>query len=102
MNGSDWTNRTSRTRLTPSVNTNRLWLGMRTTLCTVASVPTCVQVGRLGRVQARIKLRRDNDRPLLAQRFDQLDRAFPAYRQRQHRVGKQNRVPHRQAPESCA
>ncbi len=48
MNGSDWTNRSSRTRLTPSVNTNRLWLGMRTTLCTVASVPTVCRSAGLG------------------------------------------------------
>ncbi len=55
-----------------------------------------VQIGRLGRVQARIQLRRNHDRPLLAQRLDQLDGALPAHRQRQHRVGKQNSVPDRQ------
>ncbi len=48
MKGSDWTKRTSRTRLTPSVNTNRLWLGMRTTLCTVARVPTVCRSSGLG------------------------------------------------------
>ena len=96
MNGSDWIKRTSRTRLTPSVKTKRLWLGMRTTLCTVARVPTvCRSVG-FGRVQARIQLRGDHNRPLLAQRFNQLDGAFPADRQRQHGVGKQNRVANRQ------
>ena len=48
MNGSDWIKRTSRTRLTPSVNTKRLWLGMRTTLCTVARVPTLCRSAGLG------------------------------------------------------
>ena len=34
--------------LTPSVKTNRLWLGMRTTLCTVARVPTACRSPGLG------------------------------------------------------
>src|ERR1035437_3555887 len=38
--------RISRTRSTPSVNTKRLWFGIRTTLCTVANVPTvCISSG---------------------------------------------------------
>jgi len=40
MNGSNWLNSPSRTRCVPSVKTNRLWLGILTTLWTVASVPT--------------------------------------------------------------
>ncbi len=39
INGVIWANSPSRTRSLPSVNTNRLWLGIFTTLCTVARVP---------------------------------------------------------------
>ena len=55
-----------------------------------------VQVGRLRRILARIALRHHQDRLLLAQRLDQLDRALPAHRQRQNRMGKQHGVPYRQ------
>ncbi len=39
MNGVVCANSPSRTRSLPSVNTNRLWFGIFTTLCTVARVP---------------------------------------------------------------
>ena len=48
MKGSVCVKRTSRTRSVPSVKTKRLWLGMRTTLCTVASVPTTCRSAGLG------------------------------------------------------
>ena len=55
-----------------------------------------MQIGGLGRVQARVELRRDHDGPFLAQRFDQLNGAFPAHGQRQHGVGKQDCIANRQ------
>ena len=39
MNGAICENSPSRTRSLPSVNTNKLWFGIFTTLCTVARVP---------------------------------------------------------------
>ena len=51
-----------------------------------------VQVRWLGRVQARIELRRDHNGSLLAQRFNQMDGALTAYGQRQDGVRKQNRI----------
>ena len=65
---------------------------MRTTLCTVARVPTVVQIGGLGRVQPGIELRRHDNGPLLAQRFDQLDGAFASNCKRQNGMGKQNGI----------
>ena len=55
-----------------------------------------VQIGRLGRVQPRVQLRRHNNRPLLAQRLDQLNGTLPAHGQGQHRMGKENSVADRQ------
>ncbi len=40
INGVNWVNSVNFTRSKPSANTNRLWLGIFTTLCTTASVPT--------------------------------------------------------------
>ncbi len=46
MNGSNCENSPSLTRSVPSVKTNRLWLGILTTLCTVARVPiACKSLG---------------------------------------------------------
>src|SRR5579863_5868804 len=39
INGVSWVNSPRRTRSRPSANTNRLWLGIFTTLCTTAEVP---------------------------------------------------------------
>ena len=60
-----------------------------------------VHVVGLGRVQARIELRRHNNGPLLAQRLDQLDGAFPAHGQGKNGMGKQNRIPDRQNRNQC-
>ena len=78
MNGSVWTKRTSRTRSTPSVKTKRLWLGMRTTLCTVAKVPTIVQIEQAWENSRRGQAASNDNRIVLfTQRLNQLDRALP-------------------------
>ena len=96
MNGVSCVYSASRTRSRPSANTNRLWLGIFTTLCTTARRADGVQVGGLRRVHARLALRHHNDGLVLAQRIDQLHRTLPPDRQGQHGVGKQHRVAHRQ------
>ena len=102
MNGSVWMKRTSRTRLTPSVKTKRLWLGMRTTLCTVARVPTCVQVGRAwarpGADRAARRRQSSAPRPAIQSAGwsfrGQLSRAAPH--------GETEPYPEPAEPESCA
>ncbi len=54
------------------------------------------QVGGLGSVDARLALRHHNDGLVLTQRINQLNRAFAADGQRQHRVREQNGVAHGQ------
>ena len=59
------------------------------------------QVGRLRRIHPRFALRHHDDGLVLAQGVDQLHRTFPAHGQRQHRMGKQHRVAHRQHAAGC-
>ena len=95
MKGASCAKSASRTRSRPSANTNRLWLGILTTLCTTASVPMAYRSVGCGK-STRLALRHHHDGLVFAQRVNQLHGTFPPHGQRQHRMGKQHRVPHRQ------
>ena len=69
---------------------------MRTTLCTVASVPTACRSAGLGESRRGIDLGGHDDGPLFAQRLDQLDGALPANGKRQNGMRKQNGIADRQ------
>ena len=55
-----------------------------------------MQILGLGRIHARVALRHHHNALLLTQGVDELNRTFPSNRERQHRMRKQNRIPHRQ------
>ena len=100
MNGVSCVYSVTFTRSRPSAKTNRLWLGMRTTLCTTASVPTAEQVGRLRSVDARLALRDHDDGLVFTQGIDQLHRTLAADGQRQDRMRKQHGVANGQQRQS--
>ena len=55
-----------------------------------------VQIGALGRILARVLLRNHEDRLVLAQRLDQLNRTLATHGHRLHLFRKQHLIPHRQ------
>ena len=55
-----------------------------------------VQIGGLRRIHPRLALGDDHDGFVLAQRLNQLDRAFPAYGQGQNSVREEHRIAHGQ------
>ena len=84
------------TRAVPSVKTKRLWLGILTTLWTVASVPYSCNCSGCGRVLPGVALGNDDDRALIAKRLNQLDRAFATDGQGQHGMGKEHGIANRE------
>ena len=96
MNGVSCVYSVTFTRSRPSAKTNRLWFGMRTTLCTTARLPTANRSVGCGIVHPRLALRHHHDGLVVAQRIDQLHRAFAPDGQGQHRMRKQNRIANRQ------
>ena len=96
MNGSVWSNSPSRTRSRAFGEDKPALVGHLHDLVHRGQRADGVQIARLRRVQARIPLRRHHDRPFVAQRLDELDGAFPAHRQRQHGMGKQDGIANRQ------
>ena len=96
MKGSVWIKRISRTRLHALGKDKAALVGHAHHFVHRGQGSHGMQVGGLGRVQAGIHLGRHHNGPLLAQRLNQLDGAFPAHRQRQNGMRKQNSVPDRQ------
>ena len=96
MNGASWVYSSSAHALQPLGKDKQALVGHLDDFVHHRQRADHVQIGRLRRIHPRLALRHHDNRLVFAQRIDQLNRTFAAYRKWQHSMREQNRIPYRQ------